>query len=339
MPIYYRADARSPEEIFHSGFKPRFFYQSLQDYTKLEWWRTGVRINFDPECVSEAESSNVVCMTTCFESAPIFPVDNTISTYVYIIELPDNEVYNFHNYQLQEAKDRLGVDGNSGVVAVGLCAYEAFTLLVKPENIIGVVKCERSELKPQTAGTQVYDSKYKFMIPFDRNFTVDPILILNSNFKNNNSILVNEAIENVKARLNNEYATTSIASAIDKAGLPKPTSKSLFRLHLSKGNIIEALKSVVMSVYHSIKYAFTCLYNIICKTKKSPKPTEVTHYNVTNIEPDVDNLSSFPSMLHAQPVHAARHVTEDGFNRTKQEIKDSLANISPGSDVTLNCKI
>ena len=55
--------------------------------------------------------------------------------------------------------------------------------------------------------------------------------------------------------------------------------------------------------------------------------------------PDIDNLPSSPSMLHAQSVYVARHVTEDGLNLTRHERQDSLDKVLPSSDRTLNCKI
>jgi len=323
MPIYYRADSRPPEEIFRDGFKPIFYSEHLVDYSIPKWWQRGIRFNYDEISVSEAENSKVVCMTTRFESAPIFPVDNTTSMYVYCIELPEDNVFNFYDYQLKEARQYLPEIVNSGVVAVGLCGYEAFTMAVKPENIIGVVKCERSELKPLTAGTQVYDCQYRFMVPFDRKFRPDSTLMLNSNFKDLNSSFAKEAVENIKTKLNIEENTTSIESAILEAGLPKPTTKSLFKVHLSKGNIIEASKSIFFTLYHLLKYVFKCLPFIKKYENKKTLSPEVIYRNGTCIEPDRDILSSSPVVQHARPLHAVDYARDNSFSGGFAQNQDS----------------
>lgn len=117
-------------------------------------------------------------MTTKFNSAPIFPVDIAIGgdTYVYAIFLPEDKIFDLHAYQLKQANELCSFDkdANSGYVAVGLCGYEAFTIEIKPSDIIAAVKCERSALIAQSVGLKVYATHdYKsYVIPFDRDFMI-----------------------------------------------------------------------------------------------------------------------------------------------------------------------
>lgn len=91
MAIYYRADTRSPEEIFEKGFSPR-------NEKGEKWWIDALqlekagKVGIDKKA-SDAVSENTVCMTTKFESAALFPYDNDKSVgehlYIYAITLPD----------------------------------------------------------------------------------------------------------------------------------------------------------------------------------------------------------------------------------------------------------
>jgi hypothetical protein len=281
MPIFYRADTRSPEDIFNFGFTPRgrLLNQPSQD---KNWYKFGINSQYHRNAVADANSYFVTCMTTKFNSAPIFPVDVATGgdTYVYAISLPEEEVFDLYAYQIRQARDICAMDGdsNSGYVAVGLCGYEAFTPEVKPDNIIAAVKCTRSSLKAQSAGLKVHATHdYRnYMIPFDRDFKVGSNIFKNKNFNPNNNVeklaIQQEIIQDLEKKLDQSYTTTSISEAVIAGGLPAPKSEALFMVHLRGGYIRSAIWSVFVSISEAFKALGAAIIRCFSAFKWPSKP-------------------------------------------------------------------
>lgn len=127
MPILYRSDVRSPEEIFQTGFVPKHIpelfdekYKNLDtqvlnkfrdkycphvtnDHSvKVIYWlhhvlRPGLLPNDAEEegmpMIQDANPSYVVSLSYNFASTPIFPINNDQSRmYIYAIYLPEEKI-------------------------------------------------------------------------------------------------------------------------------------------------------------------------------------------------------------------------------------------------------
>jgi hypothetical protein len=150
MALYFRGDTRSPDVVFNDGFKNRDYNDYAENY------KQDLKKNWSPyNCISPFSYitdgcaidvrivTSCVCLTTCFASAGIFPVDNTVDTYIYAISLPNsvpieletikhewtphkqnmalnqkyvngvygsgkNRVFNLHNLQIEQSKELIG---------------------------------------------------------------------------------------------------------------------------------------------------------------------------------------------------------------------------------------
>jgi len=339
MPVFYRADTRSPEEIFKYGFSPRSGRLKERALTDKQWWRSGITFTFDTSCVSDANSSNVICMTTKFNSAPIFPVDVATSgdTYVYAIFIPEEKIFDLHAHQLEQAKRICAVDkeSNSGYVAVGLCGYEAFTPEVKPSDIIAAVKCERSALKAQSAGMQVYAThNYKsYMIPFDRDFKVGAQVFKNKNFNAENTVettsIQQQIIKDFETKLNQNNKTTSIAEAVIADGLSHPKTESLFMVHIRGGYIRSAIRSVFVSIYEGLKNLGNAILSCFGKSQNSNdvQVPAIVELDITNVDPVMEEENS---ILNSTSPRAMLYAKES-FEQSQ------LAQVHPANDAAPGC--
>lgn len=246
MPIYYRSDTRPPEEIFKHGFVPR---KKLHNFGK-DWWKYGIKFN-SSDTTSEAEKSLVVCMTTNFRSALIFPTRfGEDEVYVYAISLPkalkaggnqfgnaeshdhiDSQVFDLHSYQVSEAHANWNrnKERNVGFIAWSLHAYEAFTFIVEAKNIIYAIKCKRFDFFPDTAGRLIFSQDDRFTNLFDRAFKVNSLIYVNDNCTLDDRLSEKEmCIAYYKQLANGEYKTTSTSEGLAGMELPAPKQERLF---------------------------------------------------------------------------------------------------------------
>ncbi|WP_131794951.1 hypothetical protein [Fluoribacter gormanii] len=169
--VYYRSDKRPPEFIFKEGFSPR-----IKEF-EADWWREAIKYRgyvndrgIDDRAV-DADPAVCVCMSTKFESAAIFPLNNE-DTYIYAIALPDltqieyvsskGEVSLSRNHNTPADNKEIVVDLN-GLQTVQarnineffnfsmpragwpLYAYEALAYRVLPRSVICAIKCSRKD--------------------------------------------------------------------------------------------------------------------------------------------------------------------------------------------------
>ncbi len=91
MPIYYRADSRSPAEIFKDGFSPR---EKPKLGEKL-WWAEAIRAPHYQDHLGgfsqtvDADSNIAITLSSNLESAALFPLNEEEETYIYAIALPE----------------------------------------------------------------------------------------------------------------------------------------------------------------------------------------------------------------------------------------------------------
>lgn len=89
MPLYFRSDTRSPEEIFKKGFSPRVDKQEDWVYYAL-YFSTDLQKKLSYEHAQDANLCYCICMSTKMESTTIFPIDDSIAdTYIYVMSLPE----------------------------------------------------------------------------------------------------------------------------------------------------------------------------------------------------------------------------------------------------------
>ncbi len=266
MPIYYRGDSRHPHEVFKDGFTPR----SEPLVHGKNWWQTAIRVS-SSNTNSESKRSLVVCLTTNFRSAVLFPVkDGEDEMFVYAISLPDsckvkfNEleeiescrnidspVFDLHFFQVAEvfANWNRNKDRNIGYVACSLCAFEAFTPNIDAKHIICAIKCKRSSFFPNTAGRSVYSQDDRFTNLFDRNFIVDNTIYVNNSCSLDDRESEKEmCVESYKQLANGRYTTTPTSHGLGGLELPSPKQERLFIFYLRTYNFKAAIKSLITSL-------------------------------------------------------------------------------------------
>ena len=310
MRLYYRSDTRPPETIFLEGFTPRNELVKNLD-SKQKWWMFGLQqttpygniavsdLHLDPltKQTMDAASNYVICMTSEFEAAPIFPILPDASTgdpyseiYVYVIALPDAiypdnkecpdiEVFDLHRLQIQQAKQILKnhPQENPAFVTQGLCGYEAFAKKVKPQEIICAVKCKRSDLLPKTAGLEVFTSTENYAQPFDRSFQMGHEIFYNSHYVEREEGLKEAASKKLRAvKQKGIQQTKSVIDALKESGIEyeeKYVKRStLFWNELVHLNFIGA----TLSVFDSIRYFFISLFKFLtCQSIFDPEDTRI----------------------------------------------------------------
>lgn len=294
MKLYYRADSRSPNEIFINGFRPRVDISHF--IGKKPWWMLGLRYfsssvdgyvtadasdfsDYEHYCMQpmDADINHVVSISTKFETTPIFPINQENEVYVYVMGLPeatipehidtdaiydDIDVFDLHALQIRQGQAIINANPqeNPGFVAQGFCGYEAFTQKIDPSQIIGVVKCKRSDLLYNTAGTKVFPSVTNDACSFDRQFQVQNKFICNSYFTGNPE-LRNKAIEKVfEVKAKGVQPTSSVLDALRESRVEyneqQLVATTFFWNELVHLNFLKAASSVLAS----IQYFFTFLY-------------------------------------------------------------------------------
>ncbi|WP_454781776.1 hypothetical protein [Legionella sp. WA2022007384] len=203
--IYYRSDKRPPELIFKEGFSPRI--------TEFEaaWWKEAIKyrgyINdrgIDDRAV-DADPAVCVCMSTKFESAAYFPL-NDEDTYIYAIALPDFTQIEYINstgeVRLSRTKNcpadnkEIVVDLNglqtvqtrnineffnaSMSLSAGwpLYAYEALSYRVWPRSVICAIKCTRKDVEEEQNQNNTEHGK----MSLDKKITLTGPIMNNLNF-------------------------------------------------------------------------------------------------------------------------------------------------------------
>lgn len=125
MPLYFRADTRSPEEVFKKGFTPQalnqegFVVSSSFTYDDaIKNWSLYSAINPKKHeklgSSSDAYSPGCVCMSTNIKSAAMFPVDSLQKTYIYFISMPEAQHINledFKNETYESLNNRMVFEG------------------------------------------------------------------------------------------------------------------------------------------------------------------------------------------------------------------------------------
>ena len=239
-PLYFRSDTRKPEIIFLKGFSPR-----VESKVDSEWAKSclisGSDKNLEKEGIIQVEASSdkCICVSTKFESAAIFPVEDPSSdqTYIYILNLFDNtfeekemgtqgkNIFDLHSLQtfcainnmeiLQSKKESLKEqEASIEDTLFSLYSYELFTDYIPTENIIGAVKISRSAQQDVGVITK---------IPI-RYFCIEEI-IFNEKFTNT-EILAEAKIFLKKFDKELYYPTTDPLYALGGKILPCPKSLS-----------------------------------------------------------------------------------------------------------------
>ncbi|MBN9225738.1 MULTISPECIES: hypothetical protein [Legionella] len=174
--IYFRSDTRPPELIFKTGFFPK-----IKAFGN-DWWKEAIKsrgyINdrgLDDRAV-DADPAVCICMSTKFESAAIFPL-NEEDTYIYAIALPDfthieyvgsegqvrllraqdtptdnkEIVVDFNELQTVQTRNINEFFKSSMTLSAGwpLHAYEVLAYQVLPCSIICAIKCNRESAEEQ----------------------------------------------------------------------------------------------------------------------------------------------------------------------------------------------
>ncbi|PWY54170.1 hypothetical protein DGG96_18330 [Legionella qingyii] len=202
--VYYRSDKRPPEFIFKEGFSPR-----IKEF-EADWWREAIQYRgYDNDRginnrAVDADPAVCVCMSTKFESAAIFPLNND-DTYIYAIALPDltqieyvgskGEVSLSKNPNTPADNKEIVVDLNglqtvqarnineffnfSMPVSAGwpLYAYEALAYRVLPRSVICAIKCTRKEVEEEFNNSDLNLTKY-----LDKKIILTGPVIKNLNF-------------------------------------------------------------------------------------------------------------------------------------------------------------
>lgn len=287
MPLYFRSDTRSPKEIFRKGFTP-IHARCLCSKTNSSWWQFGIgfpksyeKLIENKNIVTDVASEYVISMTTKLESAPIFPVSPSFlgheykSVYIYAIALPEStlpknfkstrsfDVFNVHALQLEQTKiiSKRDKNTNLGFVSQGLCGYEAFTSEVKPENIIGATKCNRSSLQRLSSGLGVYASKDVYAIPFDRTFEINRKMIVNPKLDNKWKRERDKAVATFQAAFKKgRQKTSSVNAALTEANFDMSNDNvrqiPLILFYLKNGLFGRIPASIVWSLVNSIELLF-----------------------------------------------------------------------------------
>ncbi|QMT60869.1 hypothetical protein [Legionella sp. PC997] len=179
--VYYRSDKRPPEVIFKEGFSPK-----ITEF-EAEWWKEAIKYRgyvnnrgIDDRAV-DADPAVCVCMSTKFESAAIFPLNNE-DTYIYAIALPDltqieyigstgqvslsrtkntpahntEIVVDLNGLQIVQTRNINEFFNSSMSLSAGwpLYAYEALAYRVLPRSIICAIKCIRTDQDVRQNDTQ-----------------------------------------------------------------------------------------------------------------------------------------------------------------------------------------
>ncbi|PJE09331.1 hypothetical protein [Legionella sp.] len=316
MKLYYRADTRLPETIFAEGFQPK--NRLFEFYSKQKkWWIYGLRqiipdfkiavdtLDIHPAAkqTMDAESHSVICMTSEFEAAPIFPVLPSESPdapndeiYVYVLALPDAilpdneenldiEVFDLHSLQIQQAEQILRnyPQLNPAFVTQGLCGYEAFAKKVESKQIICAVKCKRSGLLPMTAGLIGFSATPNYALPFDRTFQLGHEIFYNSHYEEREEGLKEAAIKKLCAvKQMGIQPTKNVMEALKESGIEYDETylktSTLFWHELVHLNFMAATSTV----FESLRYFFISLYRQLTgQSFFDPEETSKDEYTVS----------------------------------------------------------
>lgn len=316
MRLYYRADTRSPQTIFQHGFSKNNAPYSLN---QSDWWQPGIRNNatgfFLKTSATDADMRNVVCLSTKFESAPLFPIcdqyhaDYDSEIYIYVMALPDAElpndlnipqnidVFDMHAFQLQEFEAIMNdstLSVNPAMAGYVLSGHEAFAKKVLTQNIICAVKCKRSDYVA-TAGLPVYarakDDAAKFAPDQARYFEIGHEIFENKHYlqaaryKN----LAIETLREIKAK--GLQPTASVQDALDESGIAYDkkqihTSTYIWQ-ELTSFHFGMAFFSVLESIYYAAIQLSKCMMN-----KSEQKPIEI----IATLPDPMPNLPKDKSM-------------------------------------------
>ncbi len=182
MPLYFRSDTRPPDIIFYEGFNP---WENYGD----DWWVEALKLSgyqntrgINNKSI-DANLEAAICLTTKFESAPIFPIAKAEDfTYVYILALPEaikacyasergdielvsadkmpkkttDMVIDLHSLQVTQTANivtffKPHAEKDEPLAAYAgwpLYAYEAIAHHVSPQNIIGAIRIHRHAIDP-----------------------------------------------------------------------------------------------------------------------------------------------------------------------------------------------
>lgn len=198
---YYRGDSRSPEIIFKTGFiasKPQTPYSLIKALSTKTFNgtmpRTLIPSNYNT-CAQDVHPKYVVCLSSKFETAAMFPFRSLCDTYIYALELREaisismrnpyasipvyakvNQVFDLHSLQMQQADylkkkyhyDEIKFDPK--YIGMYLHAYEAFAIEITPKRIIAALKIKRRaipEIEQQHALSIDNDLEKSFAVEFN----------------------------------------------------------------------------------------------------------------------------------------------------------------------------
>jgi len=217
MPLYFRSDTRPPDVIFSEGFNP------WEDHGD-NWWVEALNLDGYQNTLGmnnksiDANLEAAICLTTKFESAPIFPLAKAKDfTYVYILALPEaikayyvskrgdiklvsagkmprqatNMVIDLHSLQVTQTANivtffKPHAEKDEPLAAYAgwpLYAYEAIAHHVSPLNIIGAIRIHRHAIDPAQElkiTSPAISTKEKSSL--DRTFNLDGDLVDNPRF-------------------------------------------------------------------------------------------------------------------------------------------------------------
>ena len=302
MRLYYRADTRSPRTIFQDGFEPR---NSYYNFFGDGWWQRGIRKSDDLYSVlpktnsSDAEMSNVVCLSKKLESTPIFPVcdryhaDYDSEIYIYVMVLPDAElpldfnkpqsidVFDMQAFQTQELKEILGnpeLSVNPAMAGYVLSGYEAFTKNVSTQNIICAVKCKRSDFAI-TAVLPVYakakDDAAKYVIRQSRQFEIGHEVFINSKYSQDEQYKKAAIAELGEVKAKGCQPTASVEDALDESGITYTKNQIHTSVYFWQELTSLHFGMAFFSALESIYYAAIQLSNYVMKYEPEQKPLEI----------------------------------------------------------------
>ena len=294
MRLYYRADTRSPKTIFQEGFVPK---SNVLNSNESTWWQRGIR-NFSKwpkTSATDAEMDNVVCLSKKLEATPIFPVcdqyhrDYDSEIYIYVMALPDAElprdfntsqhldVFDMQAFQSQELKEIMNnsqLTVNPAMAGYVLSGHEALTQKVAVENIIGAVKCKRSDFA-LTAGLPVFikakDDAANFVFTQTRYFEIDHQFFVNDKYSQN-ECYKNDAIEELQAvKAKGLQPTSTVQNALDDCGIGYEKkhihTSTYFWQELTSLHFGMAFFSILESIYYAaIQFSKTIMH----KTEHKP---------------------------------------------------------------------